>query len=1159
MRTLAVMLTIALSGTLAAAAPNLYPDPSFETTGQVGVARTGEKAGYLKVGSRDHWAAIGGQVTVEPFARYRVTEWVKARLGSGGFFAPYCYDWDSYEWAFVSFREAPKADQWTRVEVTFVSPNSTMSVHPLAYIEAENCEAWVDDVVVEKIAEPAQVMAELVAKANPDVNEQKLIGRWLVKQGDLAGATKLMQTTGDLTRADLATVIAKATPLAGRQPLLIDMLAYGGPTYHDGLARFNELAAGLTPAERLSVAVSALKRQPNSDRCGRSVAMALGGVAVGDPLAPIGEQTAQLRQQRAGIDEALALVGPGTAAGKELTAARTKLDQAIAQAQAQAAALGKCRLRLAGRPVSARSHAIVVPDAVTAPERYAARDLRHHLELVTGELYGIKAESAANGQPGFYVGRTRLAGEAGVDLDSLGLEGIHLKTTGAAVVLAGNQRGCLYATYQFLEDHLNCRWFTPECATWPREGLLVVPALDRRYLPPLEFRAGDYPVAREGAYCARLRLNGNNHQMSAEQGGRKGVHSLAHTFSWLCPPERYFATHPEYFSLVNGRRQSGYAQLCLTNPDVLKIVIAGVRQWIKENPDMRVFSVSQNDTAMYCECDKCKAIAEAEGSQSGPMIHFVNAVAAAIAKDHPEVAIETLAYQYTRKPPKHVRPLPNVVVCLCSIECCFMHPLGTDEANRTFADDIRGWNRLCQRLWIWDYVINYAHSIAPFPNLQVLRPNVEFFIKNGVKGIYEESCYFTKGSELQELRNYVIAKTLWDPSCDTRQATNEFCAAFYGAAAGPLRSYLELIERETQNRPQLHMNIWTHPKDLVTPAMIAEATRLFAAAEAAVKDDPVLLHRVQVAELPMMYAEITLAGSSTFTERDGQLVQAGGRDVSALVDRFTRICQAEGVTMINEGTKLDVWLSSVPRQPRAMPLHKLRNGTLELDVLPDLGGRLLRLTHLPSGRQMLYQAGPADAMVPADSGYEEYTEGDYRSIGWSNAFTVRAKTERSITLEAKLPNGLMLVRQIELDAGRARVAVTSTLTNVSGAARAACLRSHPGFAVSATEKCTVRVLQKNGQWREISLSNPADPLQEKDEFLRDGDLPHGAWAIIDSGRDLALVNRFTVGQVAQALLNRNGRQARVNLELYCPQRTLAPGASQTLEQSFEVVKPAEVR
>ena len=133
------------------------------------------------------------------------------------------------------------------------------------------------------------------------------------------------------------------------------------------------------------------------------------------------------------------------------------------------------------------------------------------------------------------------------------------------------------------------------------------------------------------------------------------------------------------------------------------MAIEQVRQWIKDAPEATFFSVSQNDWGNYCQCPNCTALAEHEGSQSGPLIEFVNAIADALKDDYPNVTIDTLAYQYTRKPPKYTRPRPNVCVRLCSIECCFAHPLESDPFNATFVADIRDWAKICNRLYIWDY------------------------------------------------------------------------------------------------------------------------------------------------------------------------------------------------------------------------------------------------------------------------------------------------------------------------------------------------------------------------------------------------------------------------------------------------------------------------
>ena len=114
-----------------------------------------------------------------------------------------------------------------------------------------------------------------------------------------------------------------------------------------------------------------------------------------------------------------------------------------------------------------------------------------------------------------------------------------------------------------------------------------------------------------------------------------------------------------------------------------------MKKRIAADPDAFVYSVSQNDWDNHCECAACQALAETEGSQMAPVLQLVNQVAEAVEQEYPGKAIETLAYQWTRKAPKTMRPRPNVIIRLCSIECCFMHPLATcdSEQNQAFRKD----------------------------------------------------------------------------------------------------------------------------------------------------------------------------------------------------------------------------------------------------------------------------------------------------------------------------------------------------------------------------------------------------------------------------------------------------------------------------------------
>ena len=77
---------------------------------------------------------------------------------------------------------------------------------------------------------------------------------------------------------------------------------------------------------------------------------------------------------------------------------------------------------------------------------------------------------------------------------------------------------------------------------------------------------------------------------------------------------------------------------------------------IRNDPGASFYGVSQNDWYNFCTCPDCKALDDAEESHAGTMIAFVNQIAEAVEKEFPNVIIETLAYQCTRKPPKTIRP-----------------------------------------------------------------------------------------------------------------------------------------------------------------------------------------------------------------------------------------------------------------------------------------------------------------------------------------------------------------------------------------------------------------------------------------------------------------------------------------------------------------------
>ncbi len=340
-----------------------------------------------------------------------------------------------------------------------------------------------------------------------------------------------------------------------------------------------------------------------------------------------------------------------------------------------------------------------------------------------------------------------------------------------------------------------------------------------------------------------------------EWGGCIRYKGFVHTFYPLVPPAEHFAKHPEWYSEIKGKRTHDHAQLCLTNPELREHVVERVKQWLRESPEARIVSVSQNDWYGFCECAHCKALDDAEGSHAGTLLDFVNYVAEKIQSEFPQVAVDTLAYQYTRRPPKTLKPRPNVIIRLCSIECNFREPLEA-PANARFADDIRGWAKICDRLYIWDYTTDFAHYLQPHPNWYVLGPNVRFFAAHHVQGVFEQGAYQSHGAEFAELRAWVLAQLLWDPRRDDRALIREFLEGYYGAAAPAIQRYLDRMQAASAGWNLTCFSRTDTPFHRF--ATLCAAEQLWREAEAAVAGDAELLARTQRGRMWLGYVWLTL-------------------------------------------------------------------------------------------------------------------------------------------------------------------------------------------------------------------------------------------------------------------------------------------------------------
>ena len=556
---------------------------------------------------------------------------------------------------------------------------------------------------------------------------------------------------------------------------------------------------------------------------------------------------------------------------------------------------------------------IVLADDASPSTRYAAAELQALLRRISGAMLPIVSDRTPMGAHEIVLGDSAHLVQLGqeIDFDRLGGEGYVIRTVGGSLVIAGgSMRGNLYGVYGLLEDHLGCRWFTPQVSRIPRRQRLAIGPLDQTRIPDLEYREPYVTECLDGDWCARNRMNSSKASLTAKHGGKVTYFGFVHTFGSLVPPDRYFDEHPEYFSQINGRRIRHRTQLCCTNEQVIRIVTEAVRQRMTEHPDATVYSVSQNDGGNPCQCAVCSELVEAEGTNAAPVLHLVNRVAEALADRFGDKAIDTLAYGWSRKPPLTMRPHRNVIVRLCSIECCFAHPLETCDhpQNRGFVRDLKGWSQLSNRLWVWNYNTSFRHYLLPFPNQRVRDDNIRFFVSNGVRGVFEQDCYNTTGGELSSLGGYVTAKHLWNPAYGEDRAIDEFLQAVYEDAAPFVRQYVDMLhDRVEQANIHVTIRAGLQSEHLDGP-LLKRAVTLFDRAEAATRDRPEVLERVRVARASVDYAlferaRLGLSGAPTIDHDRFRIVPDA--ILARRFEPFFAAIKASGMTRLIEWMQAD--------------------------------------------------------------------------------------------------------------------------------------------------------------------------------------------------------------------------------------------------------------
>ncbi|MEZ0450824.1 DUF4838 domain-containing protein [Sphingobacterium thalpophilum] len=436
---------------------------------------------------------------------------------------------------------------------------------------------------------------------------------------------------------------------------------------------------------------------------------------------------------------------------------------------------------------------------------------------------------------------------------------INIERGGNIYLVGGSSRSTLYAVFQFLEDKIGCKWWTPKDESIPRKMNLAIQPGIVNYSPPFYYRSHFInSTTKDAKFATILKENGYNQPLGGIWGNGIDIVGWAHTFKQLIPVDTYFRSHPEWFSDSKNQDRPSTSkssppsnannyQLCLENKALFNEFLKNTLKWIRtvksKKPNVNIFSISVNDNNKFCRCDDALKIIRTEGSPSASLIIFLNKLITEIHKTYPDVKLQTLAYQQFFSVPKSIKPHKDIIVMIAPLNMIVSKSL-TDDSNKTIYNQIKKWGNISSYNYYWGYNTNFNNFFMPFSGISHLQSNFKILEMSNVRGVFLQDNNYTNGvGFFLDMQTWVIGKLMWNPNLDSDKLTKEFFLNYYGKSGEYLYKYYSLLtgafkKSTTVNTP------FGHDFSYINSSLLKQATELFDSALKVSKDNKVIYNRV---------------------------------------------------------------------------------------------------------------------------------------------------------------------------------------------------------------------------------------------------------------------------------------------------------------------------
>jgi hypothetical protein len=239
--------------------------------------------------------------------------------------------------------------------------------------------------------------------------------------------------------------------------------------------------------------------------------------------------------------------------------------------------------------------------------------------------------------------------------------------------------------------------------------------------------------------------------------------------------------------------------------------------------------------------------------------------------------------------------------------------------------------------------------------------------------------------------------------------------------------------------------------------------------------------------------------------------------------------------------------------PTPAPTVPIRNEYLNVDIVPFLGGRALRIVDKKSGQCITAYDTRRNLYYPFCGGEETRLGGAFDpDMGcFMEPYSIAAYEQNEVTVQAKTASGITLRRTISLAPDKPVLTIRIEATNDWDKPRDVRMRSHLEMELGDLQKTRVCFASHAGENFDKDMQSVIAALREGEHYLDQG-APKGTWTFTGT-KGLEVTQTFDDAAVDFTWLYAYPDYLNeLEAEVWAKPMTAAPGQTVSFSHSIEV-------